>query len=119
MFINLSNHPSSLWSESQLNEAKQYGEVVDLPFPLISPYVSEEDLAGLVNEYRQRVLSFGKPVVMLQGEYVFTYRLVKQLKEAGLSVLASCTDRKTVEKQEADGTTTKTSVFEFVGFRAY
>ena len=119
MLINLSNHPSSLWSKQQLAAAEQYGEVVDIPFPLISPYASEEEIETLVEDYRQRVLAYEKPVVMLQGEFVFTYRLVKQLKKDGILVLASSTDRKTVENQETDGSTTKTSVFEFVGFRAY
>lgn len=119
MFINLSNHPSSLWSRQQLAAAEAYGEVVDVPFPLISPYASEEEIDALVADYRERIVAYEKPVVMLQGEFVFTYRLVKRLKEEGVLVLASCTDRKTVEKQEADGSTTKTSVFEFVGFRAY
>ena len=81
--------------------------------------LKQTDIDALVADYRERIVAYEKPVVMLQGEFVFTYRLVKRLKEEGVLVLASCTDRKTVEKQEADGSTTKTSVFEFVGFRAY
>jgi len=119
MFINLSNHPASLWSEQHLMAAKQYGEVIDMPFPWISPYASEDEIEILVEDYRQRVLAYGKPTVMLQGEFVFTYRLTKKLKEDGLLVLASCTDRKTEEKREKNGRTTKLSVFEFVGFRKY
>jgi len=119
VFVNLSNHPSSLWSEQQLAAAKQYGEIVDMEFPFISPSIPDEGLERLVEEYHSRVLAYGKPVVMLQGEFVFTYRLVKRLKEDGIMVVASSTERVTSEQIEPDGTTTKVSQFEFVDFRSY
>ena len=37
MFVNFSNHPSSLWSENQRKEAEKYGEIVDLKFPSVNP----------------------------------------------------------------------------------
>ena len=40
MFINLTNHPSATWSEEQLKAARQYGEIVDLHFPIIEPTFS-------------------------------------------------------------------------------
>ena len=33
MIINLSNHPKETWQEKQLQAARAYGELVDLPFP--------------------------------------------------------------------------------------
>lgn len=32
MFINYTNHPSASWGEKQTDEAKKYGEIVDMPF---------------------------------------------------------------------------------------
>ena len=45
MFVNFSNHPSSLWSENQRKEAEKYGEIVDLKFPYDMIYQSHFPLA--------------------------------------------------------------------------
>lgn len=119
MFVNLSNHPSMKWSRKQLEEAKKYGEIIDIDFPQIAPNLSEEELEKLVDQYEKKIAVLDEPVVMLQGEYVFTYRLVERLKEAGILVLASCTERKVFERCDEAGKVTKTAVFEFVGFRCY
>ena len=44
MFINLSNHTSENWGEFQKKEAIKYGDIIDMPFPAISPYLSSEEL---------------------------------------------------------------------------
>lgn len=44
MFINLSNHTSTRWSEAQKEAARQYGEIVDMPFSAVSPHISSEEL---------------------------------------------------------------------------
>ena len=58
----------------------------------IREILSEEELEKLVDQYEKKIAVLDEPVVMLQGEYVFTYRLVERLKEAGILVLASCTE---------------------------
>ena len=35
ILINLSNHPSHLWSNVQLDTAKDIGEIRDIPFPMV------------------------------------------------------------------------------------
>ena len=40
MFINYTNHPSASWGEKQTDEAKKYGEIVDMPFLNISPHMT-------------------------------------------------------------------------------
>ena len=48
MFINYTNHPSASWGEKQMDEAKKYGEIVDMPFPNISPQMTVQELTELV-----------------------------------------------------------------------
>ena len=118
-FINLSNHASVHWSDRQLQKAAEYGEIVDLPFPMIDPHASSEEIDALVEAYCQKVLVYGKPVVMLQGEFIFTYRLVTLLKQKGICVVASCSERRTEESVDETGKVVKRSEFEFVGFKEY
>ena len=119
MFVNLSNHPVSGWPKEQIDAAREYGEIVDLPFPAISPFAGSEEIDGYVDEYYERVTAFTEPTVMLMGEYVFTYRLARKLKNAGLRVVASCTERYAEERKKPDGTIEKVSLYRFVRFREY
>lgn len=119
VFINLSNHPSKKWNENQLKEAREYGEIIDMPFPAIDPYCEDDDIDKIVDEYFEKIMKYEKPVVMLQGEYLFTYRLVHKLKDAGIMVLAGCSDRRTIEYVNENGMTARKSEFEFVEFKEY
>lgn len=55
---------------------------------------------------------------MVQGEFVFTFRLVTELKKAGITAVAARTERKAIEKVE-NGITKTTSEFKFAGFMEY
>ena len=65
MFINLTNHPSSEWSEEQLNAARQYSDhIMDLKFPNIEPEFSTdmvrkyaEVIVGIITMVLQNALS--------------------------------------------------------------
>ena len=57
--------------------------------------------------------------IMVQGEFVFTYRLVCLLKANGYRVLSSCSERRVSEYTDGNGITQSRSEFEFVGFREY
>ena len=106
--------------EKQLELASRYGEITDLRFPAIDPYCSSEEMNELVEHYCRQILACDeKPVVMLQGEFVFTYRLVSRLKAAGLTVVAGCSERKTTEYADESGNIIKQSEFDFVCFREY
>ena len=118
-FINLSNHPSDKWNVTQLETAKQYGEVIDIPFPQIGPEASKGDVASLADEYFARIQKYEKPIVMIQGEFTFTYALVRRLEDDGIPAVSTCSRRIANELQQNDGTVIKTSVFDFVGFREY
>ncbi len=121
LLINLSNHPSSTWSETQRKTAiEQFGEVIDIPFPEIEPEWDSEKMDNLVEIYLEKILSLGKEknaqaVVHLMGEYVFCFKLTTLLKENGITVVVSTSERHSVIN--ADGT--KTIQFDFVRFRNY
>ncbi len=121
MLINLSHHPSSKWSEEQLQAVyEQFGRVVDLPFPVISPDNDEPYVDGLANEYFDKIESMAancrlKPAIHLMGEMTFTFNLLSKLIKAGYECFASTTKREVLEKP--DGIIE--SVFKFVKFRKY
>ena len=119
VFINLSNHSSDKWSETQLSAAREYGEVADIPFPIISPSASSAEIDRLVQVYLEKLSGFDIAAVMLQGEFVFTYRLVNALRSKGIRVLSACSERRSAEYIDSDGRTQRVSVFEFVQFREY
>lgn len=117
MFINLTNHPSENWSKEQLTAARQYGEIVDLPFPIIEPTFTKDDILLLVKESTDAIMTIkdGNTVVHVMGEMTFTHNLVNALEKAGITCLASTTERNTI--MLPDGR--KISEFKFVQFREY
>lgn len=119
MFINLSNHFSDKWSKKQIEAARIYGEIINLPFPQVNPQSTSEDMDKLADNYYDRITYFNDPVVMLQGEFIFTFRVTVKLKEAGIKVLAGRSERKVIESVNGEGLVERKSVFEFVGFMEY
>ncbi len=119
MLINVSNHPSEKWSDEQRKCSLEYGEIIDMAFPSINVQITSEGIDKLVEEYSQKILMYHNPVVLLQGEYIFTYRLVRKLKARGLKVVAACSERKATEYVNEEGITIKKSEFVFCGYREY
>lgn len=116
MFINLTNHPSSGWSEEQLKAAQEYGEVIDLTFPNIEPHFTSKDIHELADTTVKGIMELDEqPVVHVMGEMTFTYAIVFRLKAKGITCVASTTER--IVKMMPDGK--KISEFKFVQFREY
>ena len=118
LFINFTNHPSCYWGDAQRIEAKKYGVIRDLPFPVVDELFSEEDVAQLADRYVAQIMSMGdsqKLTVHIMGEMTFTFSVVKRLKELGIRCVASTTERKTTYNDDG----TKMSEFSFVRFREY
>lgn len=119
MLINLSNHPVSKWSNEQLSAAQtQFGEVVDLPFPIVDPRADENQVGALVDEYLQKVIYLSKNqkvAVHLMGEMNFSFALVARLQNAGFICVASTTQRIVYELPDGG----KEVQFKFVQFRKY
>lgn len=116
MFINHSNHPSEQWDEAQRKEAESYGTIVDMPFPSVNPNHISDEVQEMVNLNGESILNHTPSVVMVQGEFTYTYKMVDFLKKHQIKVVAATSERlvKTLE----DGKT-KQVEFNFVQFREF
>lgn len=119
IFINHTNHPSTRWSSEQISAARAYGEILDVPFPAVSPSANPEDVSELVQNNLKKFLELEPVAVLCQGEYSYTFAMVESLKNFGVKVLAATTERITTEEILADGSTRHVSTFRFVQFREY
>ena len=118
MLINLSNHPSQYWDKKQIEASQGFGKLIDMPFPLIKPDASDDELEELSKEYVKNIVSLGNPksiTVHIMGEMTFTFLVVTRLKQLGIRCLASTTERKTTYNENG----VKMSEFSFVRFREY
>ena len=66
-----------------------------------------------------QMLPLEPSAVLVQGEFTYSYALIKLLQEAGITVLAACSERQTVTTVNAKHETVRQSVFSFVQFRSY
>ena len=119
MFVNFTNHPSAAWSDNQTDACKKYGTIEDIAFPNVPSEGSEEDIDTLADGYVGLIMSKKPDAVLCQGEMTLCFAVTMRLMEKGVKVLCACSERRTHEQIAADGTTVKTSVFEFVRFREY
>lgn len=120
VFINISNHPSSEWTEEQFSKAKnEYGEITDIPFPDIQPTSDSKKINDtakkIAREIFQKFDDTTDITVHVMGEMTFTTNLVGILKGCGIRCVASCTKRDVEEL--GDGK--KLATFKFVQFREY
>lgn len=120
MLINLSNHPSSKWSEKQKQVANEsYGEIVDSPFPNVDPAGDETYIERLADECVAEIRSLSNQTenltVHLMGEMTLSFSILKKLSNMGIECVASTTDRIVNEYEGGK----KEVLFKFVGFRKY
>lgn len=119
VFVNLSNHPTTDWSEEQKTAARAFGEIVDIPFPSVPASCSDKEMGKLVDKAVGAVVKAAYPAcevtVHVMGEMTLTYRIVSMLKVRGIRCLASTTER--MANDLGDGE--KISQFNFVAFREY
>ena len=118
-FINFTNHRLSVWSAEQVRQAREYGEIIDMPFPSISPCMSDEELLSLAESYTEQIISYEPSCVLCQGESVFATLMVTMLMKRNIPVVAAASTRKVTETVTEDGKTIKNAVFEFECFRKY
>ena len=120
-FVNYSNHVSTRWNDAQLEAARAYGEVIDIPFAQVSPSATKAEVDALAVEEVQKILEATPSAVMVQGEMTLVYNVVRRLQDKGVKCVAACTRRRTdeeIQKLAAAGLT-KEGMFEFMGFREY
>ena len=121
IFVNFSNHPSENWNNEQISAAKRIvsgGSIVDIAFPQVSGDADESEISRTADKYAKEIISLNPSAVMCQGEFGICLEVVTILKNNGIKVLYSCSERKTVETV-IENRTEKTSVFKFVRFREY
>ncbi len=115
MLINLSNHPSKIWSSIQLASAKElYQKVHDISFPPISPEMSEIQITDLAQNYVKQVIALKPIAVHIMGEMNFVHKCVTLLKMYDIKCIASTSERESIEDNG-----TKLSTFRFIQFREY
>ena len=120
MLINLSNHPFAKWSHPQKDAAQKYGLVVDLAFPVVQPLASTQEIGGLAEIYKGKVLYMLKNstqsvnAVHLMGELTFSFALLQLLQQEKVICVASTTNRIVAETGNS-----KTVEFDFCQFREY
>lgn len=114
IFVNFTNHSSDTWEERQLEEARKYGEIVDLPFPGVYSNADEQDIKQLGEKYCEEILKWKPAAVLCQGEFSLAFFIVARLRTKGIKVLTACSERRVVQRGNV-----KSSVFEFAGFREY
>ncbi len=114
MFVNFSNHPSELWKDDQIAAAKEYGDIIDVPFPNVLPEFSEDDITRLADESVEKILSLKPKCVLCQGEFTLAFAVIKRLLAAGITTVAACTQRNVTIVGDV-----KMSEFKFSRFRKY
>ena len=115
MLINLSNHPSTKWSEKQLAATTSaYGTVTDIPFPHINPSAALDEVSMLVDDYICKIKLMPPASVLIAGELTFTHLFLRRCEEIGILCVAATSDRLV---EEIDGK--KMVTFDFVQFRPY
>lgn len=119
VFINHTNHPSVNWNIEQKAAAERYGEIVDMPFPVVPAEAAIEEVQQLAEENLTDIVEQKPAAVLCQGEFTYTHALVKMMQAAGITVLAACSERCAVEIVDEDGAARRESVFRFVQFREY
>jgi hypothetical protein len=121
MLVNVSNHPAAKWGTKQLQAALLlYGELCDLPFPNVPPSASEKEVKAMAKALKQDIVKLQAKAgenfaVHLMGEMTLCFHLTKILKRSLITVVASTSERRTVENPDGS----KTISFDFVQFRQY
>ena len=119
MIINFSNHPSERWSVEQREAAEAYGQIMDLPFPIVPPQASEDEIAAMADDYAARIMTMAEnqedTAIHIMGEMTLTFAIVTRLMTQGITCLASTTER--LVRTDPDGS--KVATFKFVQFRRY
>lgn len=118
-FINYSNHLSSTWGERQKKAAEVYGEIIDVPFPVVDEEMTSKEVERLAEDEVRRIMENRPDCVMCQGEFCLSFRVIKDLQKNGVKVVAACSKRRVISEILENDRVEKKSIFEFVQFREY
>jgi hypothetical protein len=119
LLVNLTNHPSAMWSHQQIIAAQQYGSIKDIPFPKIDEKANEAYISAMAEEYASSISKLTEDydvTVHLMGELTFTFALLKRLQGLGIPCIASTSKR--IVGDETCGRKSEV-VFQFERFRRF
>ena len=120
MLVNVSNHPSTkAWPKNQVEAARQYGEVVDMPLPYLGPETTLEQTEAAADEYCAKICAMKPKAVLVNGESVFVFQLVKRLLDAGQNAMCTRSQRRVVEVRLFGRMPLRTSRYRFEAFVPY
>ena len=120
MLVNVSNHPSNkLWPEEQLEAARPYGQIVDLPLPYLGPETTLEQTEAYADDYCAKICAMKPQAVVVVGETVFVFQLVTRLLNAGITTLCTRSRRRVVEFKMFGRFPLRTSRYHFEAFVPY
>ncbi len=102
-----------------MEAARKYGQIIDLAFPQVDSCATAEDIAKLADVYAGYILDYNPAAVMCQGEFTLVYSVIRRLQRQGVLCLAACSERRTIEEKQPDGSVKKTAIFAFSRFREY
>ena len=119
MFVNFTNHPSQNWSQEQITAAGAYGEIQDVPFPVVDPNGDENYVETLADEYAAKIAAFKPAAVLCQGEMTLAFAVASMLSADGIAALAACSERVVIEKPRENCSSVKRTEFKFTRFRKY
>jgi len=113
---NITNHPSTGWSEAQRAAALELtgSPVIDIRFPNVSPNATSKEVEEMAWEVLKDVPRDAS--VLIQGEASLSFALIMVAFVKRCRVYSTTTERVVVERAEGD-TVVKTAVFQFVQFR--
>lgn len=119
VFVNLTNHPSAMWSAEQLAAAERFGQIIDMSFPTVPPEATADEVHLLAERLVKDVLRIKEDghtiTVHVMGEHTLTCAVVAKLKAREVKCVASTSERDAVMLPDGK----KISEFKFVQFREY
>lgn len=119
IFVNHTNHASENWNAEQKAAAESYGKIIDVPFPEVPPNLTSSEIKQMVSKNLQEILKFKPSTVLCQGEFTYTFAMVRELKNLKIPVVAATSERIVEEIKEKDDSIKKISTFKFLNFRSY
>jgi hypothetical protein len=92
IFINFSSYPSNRWEEKKLEAAKQFGEIIDIPFPSIPDGKTIREIEDMAKAKEKEILEMAAgndTTILVTGEPVYTFSLLRLLKADGIRCVVS------------------------------
>jgi hypothetical protein len=119
MFYNLSNHPHINWGNAQLEAARKWGGIEDVPFPKVPAQLDEQDILRLARECVKKVKMSANDAIFVAGEYGIVFPIIDELLNQEKTVLSTVSDGKMTYRTTDNGTSERITHFNFLEFIPY